>query len=132
MSLQRFCQRPTFAISPEKTVVEGCQLLQENNVGCLLVEEWDKLCGIVTDRDIALRVTGQRKDPRQTRMREVMTPNPVRISVDRSLHELTALMHAHHVRRVPIVDKSDKVIGIVTLDDLMALLGDEMSDMGKT
>ncbi len=61
-----------------------------------------------------------------------MTPNPVSISAEKGLHELTSPMHAHHVRRVPIVDKEHRVIGIVTRDGLVALLGDEMSDMGKT
>jgi CBS domain-containing protein len=51
--------------------------------------------------------------------------------VDKGLHDLTAVMHTHHVRRVPIVDSSDKVVGLVTLDDLLALLSEEMADMGK-
>ncbi|MBI4489481.1 MAG: CBS domain-containing protein, partial [Deltaproteobacteria bacterium] len=62
----------------------------------------------------------------------VMTPNPVCISVEKNLHDLTALMHTHHVRRVPVVNGVDKALGIVTMDDLIALLADEMSDLGKT
>jgi signal-transduction protein with cAMP-binding, CBS, and nucleotidyltransferase domain len=77
-------------------------------------------------------VTGGGRDPQQTTVWEVMTPNPVRILVDHTLHELTMLMHRQHVRRVPIIDESGKAIGIVTLDDLLMLLGDEMSDMAKT
>jgi CBS domain-containing protein len=132
MSLQRFCTRPTVTIAPEKTVREACQLLGERNVGCLLVEEQGQLCGILTDRDIALRVTGQGKDPQLTHVGAVMTLNPVRLPVDSTLHELTMLMHGQHVRRVPIIDATGRAIGIVTLDDLLALLGDEMSDLAKT
>jgi CBS domain-containing protein len=132
MALQRFCKRPIVAVTPEKTILDACRLLEERNIGCLLVEEHGKLCGILTDRDIALRVTGQGKDPQQTTVWNVMTPNPVRIRADHTLHELTMLMHQEHVRRVPILDGSGNVIGIVTLDDLLALLGDEMSDMAKT
>ena len=131
MSLQRFCKRPIITVAPEKTIPTACQLLEEQNIGCLLVEEQGKLCGILTDRDIALRVTGRRRDPEQTTVRQVMTSNPAHISVDSTLHELTALMHKHHVRRVPIIDETGRAIGIVTLDDLLALLGDEMSDMGE-
>jgi CBS domain-containing protein len=58
MSLQRFCKRPAVTIAPEKTIREACQLLEERNVGCLLVEEQDKLCGVLADRDIAVRVGG--------------------------------------------------------------------------
>jgi CBS domain-containing protein len=131
MALQQFCKRPVVTVASEKTILEACRLLEERNIGCLLVEEHGKPCGILTYRGIALRVTGQGKDPQQTTVWDVMTPNPVRIRVDHTLHELTMLMHQEHVRRVPIFYGSGKVIGIVTLDDLLALPADEMSDMAK-
>jgi CBS domain-containing protein len=106
--------------------------MARNNIGCMVVQENGKLCGIVTDRDIALKVAGESKDSRQTRVGEVMTPNPVSISVNKGLHDLTGLMHHHHVRRVPIIDGVDKVLGIVTLDDLLSMLGNEMFELGKT
>jgi signal-transduction protein with cAMP-binding, CBS, and nucleotidyltransferase domain len=102
------------------------------NLGCLMVEEEGKLCGILTDRDIALKVTEARKDPEQTTVREVMTTNPACISVDKGLPDLTALMHSRQVRRVPIVDGEDKLIGMVTLDDLLVLLSEEMADMSQS
>ena len=86
----------------------------------------------VTDRDIALKVVGDGKDPRSASVRDIMTPNPARISVDKDLHDLTTLMHALHVRRMPIVDGGGKAVGIVTLDDLIVLFADEMWEMGKT
>jgi CBS domain-containing protein len=132
MSLQQFCKRPVVTIAPEKTISAACQLLQERNIGCLLVEEQDKLCGILTDRDIALRVVGRGRDPQQTSVGQVMTANPVRIPVGNTLHQLTLLMHNQHVRRVPIIDENGRAIGIVTLDDLLVLMGDEMSDLAKT
>jgi CBS domain-containing protein len=98
----------------------------------MVVQENGKLCGMLTDRDIALKVAGDSKDPRQTKVGEVMTPNPVSISVNNGLHDLTSLMHHHHVRRVPIIDGVDKVLGIVTVDDLVSMLGNEMFEIGKT
>jgi CBS domain-containing protein len=133
MSLQEFCARPVVTITPDRTIREACQLMREHNLGCLLVTERDgRLSGMLTDRDIALRVTGEGKDPQLAKVQGIMTPNPVRIPVDRSLHELTTLMHSQRVRRIPIIDREGKPIGIVTLDDLLALLGDEMSEIGKT
>ena len=61
-----------------------------------------------------------------------MTPNPVRITVDKGLRELTALMSSQRVRRVPILACQGKVIGMVTLDDLLVLPHDEMPGMAKT
>lgn len=131
MSLEKYCRKPLVKISPDADITEACHLMEQNNVGSLVAERDGKLCGIVTDRDIALRVTGARRDPQTTRVKDIMTPDPVRISVDKGLHQLTSLMHAYHVRRVPIVNGFDTTLGIVTLDDLIAQLGDEMSEIGK-
>jgi CBS domain-containing protein len=131
MSLQRFCQKPVVTIMLDQNIVEACGLLREKNVGCLIVEENGKLRGILTDRDIALKVTGQKRDPQQTKVREIMTANPASIPVNRTLHDLTTLMHTQHVRRVPIVDSNEKVVGVVTLDDLLILLGEELADLGQ-
>ncbi|HXG18797.1 MAG TPA: CBS domain-containing protein [Methylomirabilota bacterium] len=131
MSLQQFCKRPVVTITPEQTILEACRLMREKNVGCLVVVEGEKLRGILTDRDIALKVSGEQKDPQQTTVRDIMTPNPTRIAVSKTLHDLTSLMHSRHVRRVPIVDGGDKVVGVVTLDDLLMLLGQEMADLGQ-
>jgi CBS domain-containing protein len=131
MSLEKYCRKPLIKIVPDTAITEACHLMEQYNVGSLVAEKDGKLCGIVTDRDIALRVTGAGKDPRTTLVKEIMTPDPIRISVDKQLHHLTALMHACHVRRVPIVNGCDNTLGIVTLDDLVAQLGDEMSEIGK-
>jgi CBS domain-containing protein len=131
MSLQNFCKKPVVKVSQDADVTEACHLMEQNNVGCLIAEKEGKLCGIITDRDIALRVTGAQKDPLKTTVKQIMTTDPIRISVDKDLRQLTSLMHAYHVRRVPIVNGYDTTLGIVTLDDLIALLGDEMSEIGK-
>ncbi|MBI3796305.1 MAG: CBS domain-containing protein, partial [Deltaproteobacteria bacterium] len=131
MSLQKFCERPVVTVSLEQNIVEACRLMREKNVGCLVAVEGEKLRGILTDRDIALKVTADKKDPQQTKVRDIMTANPTRIVVSKTLHDLTALMHTHHVRRVPIMDGADKVLGMVTLDDLLILLGQELADIGQ-
>lgn len=131
MSLQTFCGKRLATISPERSIAEACWLMKEKNVGCLIAEHQGKLCGMITDRDIALKVTGEEKDPLTTMVQEIMTSDPVRISVDKDLPDLVALMHSRHVRRVPIVDGAELTLGIVTLDDLIALFGYEMSEIGK-
>jgi CBS domain-containing protein len=131
MSLQNFCRKPLVKVAPETNITEACRLMEQNNVGSVVAEQDGKLCGILTDRDIALRVAGAGKDPQTTLVKDIMTPDPIRISADKDLPQLTALMHAYHVRRVPIVNGFDTTLGIVTLDDLIAQLGDEMSEIGK-
>lgn len=105
--------------------------MKDKNLGCLVVESHDKMCGILTDRDIAMKVAGEERDPLTTMVEEVMTRDPVRISVDRDVLDVMSLMHTHHVRRIPIMDSLETVLGIVTMDDLIALLGNEISQIGK-
>jgi len=123
MSLETFCRKPLVKVELDTSIIEACELMAQNNIGSLVVEQNGKLCGILTDRDIALRVAGKGKDSQTTRVKEIMTPDPIRISADKDLPQLTALMHAYHVRRVPIVNGFDTTLGIVTLDDLVAQLG---------
>src|SRR6516164_11545503 len=131
MSLESFCRKPLIKIEPDKTITEACELMAQNNIGSLVVEQNGKLCGILTDRDIALRVAGTCKDAETTRVKDIMTPDPIRISADKDVPQLTALMHAYHVRRVPIVNGLDTALGIVTLDDLIDQLGVQMWQIGK-
>ena len=132
MSLRSFCGKRLVNISPERSIAEACWLMKEKDVGCLVVERQGKLCAILTDRDIALKVTGEERDPMTTMVEEVMTREPVRIDVAKDLPELVSLMHTRHIRRVPVVDASGMTLGIVTLDDLIALFGYEMSELGRT
>ncbi|HTM08720.1 MAG TPA: CBS domain-containing protein [Verrucomicrobiae bacterium] len=132
MSLREFCQREVIGISPDADILEACKLMRENNIGSVVVLESGKLRGILTDRDIALKVTGTNNDPRTTKARDVMTQNPVRISVDKELQHLTNVMRVHHVRRVPIVDDANQVLGIVTMDDVVARISAEIFDLGNT
>jgi signal-transduction protein with cAMP-binding, CBS, and nucleotidyltransferase domain len=85
------CDRPVITISPEQTISEACMLSQDKNVGCLVVAENGAFYGILTDRDIARKVTGVDKNARQPKVRDVMTANPARISVKKNLSNLISL-----------------------------------------
>ena len=75
MSLETFCRKPLVKVEPDTSITEACELMARNNIGCLVVEQNGKLCGILTDRDIALRVAGTGKDSQTTRVKEIMTPD---------------------------------------------------------
>ena len=102
-------------VTEDQTLAEAARMMRDLDVGSLPICGSDgKLHGMLTDRDIALRVTGQEKDPQLTHVGTVMTANPVRISVASTLHDLTMLMHSQHVRRVPIIDASGQAIEEIT------------------
>jgi len=76
MSLHKFCQRPVVTISPEENVLAACKLLKNESIGCVVAVDNGKLSGILTDRDIALNITGANKDPEKLKVREVIRPSP--------------------------------------------------------
>jgi CBS domain-containing protein len=115
---------------PSATVEALALRLEEANIGSVLIEEEMVPVGIVTDRDLALRVVARGEDPMAATAADVMTPDPVTITIDKGLLDVTRVMREHAVRRVPVVDEHDKLVGIITLDDVMSLLTRELDDLG--
>lgn len=106
--------------TPESTARDAARMMEENDCGSLpVVETRDsmKLIGIVTDRDLALRILGRGQNP-DTRIREAMTRNVACVKPDDSLDEVERLMGGQQVRRIPVVDQNDRIVGIVAQADL--------------
>jgi CBS domain-containing protein len=102
------------------------------NVGSLLVvDERQRVLGVVTDRDLALRVVAQGRDPHLTRVSDVMTPHPDTVSEETSVEDALAVMRSHGVRRLPVVGPGGTVAGVVSLDDILVLLAQEFGDLSR-
>lgn len=107
-------------VTPETPARDAAQLMQDNDCGSLpVVESRDsmKLLGIVTDRDLALRILGRGQDP-GTPVREAMTKNVSSVKQDDDLDAVERVMSSQQVRRVPVVDGQDRIIGIIAQADL--------------
>jgi uncharacterized protein (DUF2267 family) len=100
------------------SALEAARALDNNQIGTIIVQDRRRVGGIVTDRDLAVRVLGQERDPRTTTLAEVMTPNVATLPSDASTDDAIRLMQERGVRRIPLVD-GERVVGIVTLDDLL-------------
>jgi CBS domain-containing protein len=118
-------------ILPDQKVLDAVNLMSDKNVGCVVVVEQDRPIGILTDRDIVLRVMAKYKDASTTAVRDVMTPNPILAPEAIGIWELIQSMKKHGVRRFPIVAGDGKLVGIITLDDLIELMGEELADLGR-
>jgi CBS domain-containing protein len=105
-------------IPPTATLQEAAMRMQELNVGALPVCDKDRLVGIVTDRDIALRSVARGQDPRQDTVRDVMTPQIIYCFDDQNVEEVAAQMRDHQVRRLPVLNREKRLVGIVSLGDL--------------
>ena len=106
---------------PDETVDKAAQFMKSEDVGSIPVvqdRQSNRLIGIVTDRDLAMRVVAERRDAETTKVREVMTPNPVTCRANDDLRMALNAMAQHKVRRIPVVDESGSVIGIIAQADV--------------
>lgn len=101
------------------TVDEAVRLMQKENCGAVpVVNDREELVGIVTDRDICLRVVLEHLDPGQCELLQVMTTGVVACRADDAMEDVLSTMKRMQVRRIPVVDDYDRCIGIITESDL--------------
>ena len=131
MSLGNLCRREIICVNLGATVEEVAKLMEEKNIGSIIVVEERKPMGIVTDRDILLRVINRGLDPKRTSVADVMTKQIVTLREDIGLFEALQHVKGKGIRRFPIVDAKGNLQGIMTLDDVIYLLGKEMADMAS-
>lgn len=116
---------------PDDSLQEVSSQLESENVGAIVVTEDDKPVGMVTDRDIALAV-GDGDDVASQPVEDVMTEDPATIQADEEAMELSRTIDDAGVRRLPIVDDQGNLTGIVTLDDLVATIGEQLDNVADT
>jgi CBS domain-containing protein len=126
MSLERFCRKSVVTVTPHQTVQDAATTMRDHHVGAIVVVEKDRAVGILTDRDIALRAIADGRDPKTTRIGEVMSRDLKVLRSDDKIDDALTSIRAAGVRRLPIVDATGKPIGMVTLDDLIVLMAGEL------
>jgi CBS domain-containing protein len=111
-------------VEPSKTVVDAARIMKQEDAGVVPVTENGRLTGMVTDRDIAIRVVAEGKDPKSTTVREVASTDLVTIDPQQDLDEALRLMAKHQVRRLPVVEEDGRLVGVVAQADV-ARQGDD-------
>ena len=129
MSLERICSKTVVTISPDANVLEAAKLMHSKHIGCLVVTDESRPIGILTDRDIALKLVASEKKPAETAVKDIMTTNPTMVNVNYDLLDAVRLMHNRGVRRLPIIDEHRHLLGIITMDDLLTVFGTEVGDL---
>lgn len=102
---------------PDMTAADAAGLMKQLDVGVIPVAENDRLIGLVTDRDLVLRVLAARRSGDEVKLAEIVTKSPVTVSPDMKLSEARELMAEHKVRRLPVL-KGDLLVGILSLGDV--------------
>ncbi len=119
MSLSRIGSRNVVIVAPDATALDAVRRMAERNVGSVVVVGDGKPVGILTDRDVVLRLVAKGLDPARTRVADVMSRPLATVTDEGGLSEAAACMREHGVRRLPIVGAGGLLIGIVTLDDIV-------------
>ena len=111
-------------VEPNSTVVEAARVMKQTDAGVVPVTENGRLAGMVTDRDIAIRVVAEGKDPQSTPVREVASKNLVTVDPQQDLDEALRLMAQHKVRRLAVVEEDGRLVGVLAQADV-ARKGDD-------
>ena len=132
MSAGRICTRSTDTVEPTETVqTAACRMLDRNVGSLVVVNQHHEPIGILTDRDLALRVVATAKDVQTTFVKEIMTPNLQVVSETTPIEDVVRVMRSGPYRRVPVVDSNGRLAGMVTLDDILDLLSEEFNSIGR-
>jgi CBS domain-containing protein len=125
MTIESLLSRPVSALPSSATCAEAARRMRRQNVGSIIVEEDGVPIGIVTDRDLALRVVAEELDPGTVTLGAVMSPFPAFLTVERDLRAALDVMREMRVRRLPAVNAKGRVIGMLSLDDVLIELAEQ-------
>lgn len=132
MSVEKLMQRPVSTVDRSTSLVDAARQLMQDSVGALVVIDvsTSKPVGIITDRDLVAMVA-KGLDPKQTNVDWFSQPPLETVRIDDAIEVATEKMRESGVRRLPVLDAEGRLAGIVSLDDVLVLLGREISDVAS-
>ncbi|HKZ65352.1 MAG TPA: CBS domain-containing protein [Chitinophagaceae bacterium] len=107
-----------YTVSPESSVYEALEELENNNLGSLVVVENGKLIGIFTERDYARKVILKGRSSRETHVKDIMTERPLFVTPDSTIEACMQLMSSKFIRHLPVLD-NDQLVGIISIGDVV-------------
>jgi CBS domain-containing protein len=122
-------REPT-TLATDASVVEAARAMRDEDAGIMPVVDGDRLEGVITDRDVAVRVVAEGRDPNEVRVRDAMSDRVVTIDPAQDLDEAMRLMAEHQVRRLPVCEEDGRLVGVLAQADV-ARHGDD-SRTGET
>jgi len=124
------CNRQVVSTTETEPIRQAARRMRQHHVGDLIVVDGHRLpIGVVTDRDLVVGPLAGHEDVNLLTVGDVMTRNPVMASVSQGLEEALDLMRSRAVRRLPVVNAAGELEGILTLDDVLAVLNGELSKL---
>ena len=135
MRTGELCNRTVITATAENTIEEAARLMRDHHVGCLVVtrENEGQLepAGIVTDRDIVIELIAKSVPLEDVTVGDIMSYALLKVTEDETVFETAQRMRSRGVRRVPVVTQTGALAGILALDDILSLLGEELSLLSR-
>lgn len=132
MSAGRICARSVDFIEPEASAQTAAERMNARNVGTLVVvNKRREPVGMITDRDLAVRVMASGRDPVECLVKDVMTTDPATVTQRTPVEDALRIMRKGPFRRIPVVDDDGQLLGVLSLDDILVLLAEEFGSIGK-
>lgn len=135
MRIGEICTREVTQCTRKTTALEVAQLMRSSHVGAVVVTDQPNgeriPIGIVTDRDLVVAVMAVEGDPALVTAGDLIGKELITAGEGADAYEVAELMRMHGVRRVPVVNEHDALVGIVALDDLLKIIGEELSFLGR-
>ena len=132
MSVGRICIRDVDLAEPNESVQIAARRMNSRKVGTLMIlDSNSRPVGILSDRDLAIRVVGEGLNALETTVHDVMSKAPESVCEDTAIEAALCRMRAGPYRRLPVVDNDGKLVGIVSLDDILDLLSEEFNEIGR-
>ena len=132
MNIRSLMKRRVETLPPRASATEAARVMRDARVGSVIVAVEERPVGVVTDRDLVLRVLAPGLDPARVALAEVMSPRPVFVAETAEVSYVLELMRDLAVRRVPVVDASQTLVGVVSLDDLILSLASDLGAVAET
>lgn len=117
MKVNELMTRDVTLAEPDMTLDRAATLMRDRDFGVLPVGENDRLVGVITDRDIAVRAVADGRDPTSTTVRDAMSPGTRWVFEDASCEEAAQVMKEHQIRRLPVINRDKRLVGIVSIGD---------------
>jgi CBS domain-containing protein len=135
MRIGDICTREVIQCSRTTTALELAQIMQNSHVGDVVVVDQPNgkkiVVGLVTDRDLVVEIMARETDPVTVTAGDIMRPDTVTAGAEADIYEAAELMRLKGVRRIPIVDEDGGLIGIVTMDDLLNVVSDQLALLAR-
>lgn len=132
MSLSQLMTKEITSLPETATALDAAKYMTDMNVGSVIItDEKEKPVGIITDRDISTKIVAAEKDPKSVKLKDIMCSPVVTINVGKNIIDATRLMGEYWVRRLPVVNDEGKVVGVLSMDDVLIFLSQEIQNIAN-